>query len=425
MDWMLKVANDNGNSEHNMVIRLDGKGKEGEYTVKQPNVNVEINRMDLKGFENENTASLIENIFENILVEISSPECNGIYLIGQRALDSGEMLSELEVGFDNKSDVVLPLINTLGNLAAYALTKSMVGSKEIPQEIHVGVDMTTALPIKEYYSVPGSQEKMETKFKNGIHYVTLILGKTRVMVKIEFMRVLILPEASSVIFGLLEDEEGGPRSGKIFAAYAKKYGKEEVTGDEFDGKKILHVDIGGGTVDLPLTVDNGPHSSYISGYNTIGASHAIKDALLEIQDELGLPNLQVQNITKFVKEDKESRQRNTSVKYVNKHVAGQAKQILQKVKEELRRAKMEVDVILVYGGGSILMKKWLVDELEVIANKAEAKLLYIPEEFAVLMNVMGLTNVANNKDLYEYLLELQESKKKKFEKEKVLEEAKA
>lgn len=422
---MLKAANDNGNSEHNMVIRLDGKGKDGEVVVKQPNVNVEINRMDLKGFENENTESLIENIFDNILVEISSPECNGIYLIGKRALDSGEMLNELEVGFDNKSEVVLPLINTLGNLAAYALTKSMESSKEIPKEIHVGVDMTTALPIKEYYNVPGSQEKMESKFKNGIHYVTLILGKTRVMVKIEFKHVLILPEASSVVFGLLEDEEGNPRSGEIFAAYAEKYGKEEVTGDEFDGKKILHVDIGGGTVDLPLTVDNSPHSSYISGYNTIGASHAIKDALLEIQDELGLPNLQVQNVTKFVKDEKESRQRNTSVKYVNKHVVGQAKQILQKVKEELRRAKMEVDVILVYGGGSILMKKWLVEELEVVAKQAEAKLLYIPEEYAILMNVMGLTNVVNNNDLFEYLLELQESKKKKVEEEKVLEEAKA
>jgi len=50
----------------------------------------------------------------------------------------------------------------------------------------------------------------------------------------------------------------------------------------------------------------------------------------------------------------------------------------------------EVDVIAVYGGGSILMKPYLASKLEALCTEREIKLLYAPEKYATILNAAGL-----------------------------------
>ena len=68
----------------------------------------------------------------------------------------------------------------------------------------------------------------------------------------------------------------------------------------------------------------------------------------------------------------------------------EARAIYRKAIEEIEKANNEIDIILVYGGGSILMRKYLQTNLEKVARQIRAKLLYIEEKDAVTLEAYGL-----------------------------------
>ncbi len=77
----------------------------------------------------------------------------------------------------------------------------------------------------------------------------------------------------------------------------------------------------------------------------------------------------------------------------------QVRQIIQNVKRQLTKARNEIDVVCVYGGGSILMRTILYPQLKELCDEREIKLLYIPSEYAVQMNAMGLDAFVRGKNL--------------------------
>jgi plasmid segregation protein ParM len=64
--------------------------------------------------------------------------------------------------------------------------------------------------------------------------------------------------------------------------------------------------------------------------------------------------------------------------------------IMSHITGQLNRIRNEVDVIAVYGGGSILMRQFLFSRLDALCNEREIKLLYVPESYATLLNAIGL-----------------------------------
>ena len=78
--------------------------------------------------------------------------------------------------------------------------------------------------------------------------------------------------------------------------------------------------------------------------------------------------------------------------------------LYRKAIEEIEKANNEIDIILVYGGGSILMRKYLQTNLEKVARQIRAKLLYIEEKDAVMLEANGLYNFVNSA-LFEKLKE--------------------
>jgi plasmid segregation protein ParM len=75
---------------------------------------------------------------------------------------------------------------------------------------------------------------------------------------------------------------------------------------------------------------------------------------------------------------------------------------VQHVKKQLTKARNEIDLICVYGGGSILMRSVLYPQLKELCAEREMQLLYIPAEYAVLLNAMGLDAFVRGK-IYEAL----------------------
>ena len=97
--------------------------------------------------------SFIRNLQDQLIVTIDSPSARpGMYYIGKFALMSGELLENLQIGIDNKSDMDLPIINTLAQVAAVAVQRAYDEAKGVPSEpIEVTADMATALPVTQAY----------------------------------------------------------------------------------------------------------------------------------------------------------------------------------------------------------------------------------------------------------------------------------
>lgn len=390
MQYHFFVGNDNGNSEHDLLI--DGK------LVQQPNVNCSVD--ELPWSEEQAPESFIRNLDEQLVVTVDSPSARpGMYYIGKFALESGEILDNLQIGIDLKCDMDLPVINTLAQIAAAAVQKAYDEEKRIPEHIDVEVDMATALPVTQHSDETSA--KFERRFTAGSHHVTVHLGMQRVTVKLSFLFVKVVPEATPVIFTLQKDTEGGWREGDIFKEFVETYEIEKkFNGSYFKDKRILHVDIGDGSTEYPITEGNKFLRQFVAGSHH-GAGYAIEEALDAFNRLIHLPDSPRQFFSDVLKNPKH-KYHARAVKTLRRPLESQAKQIVLNVKRQLTKARNEIDLICVYGGGSILMRSILLPQLEAVCAEREMKLLYIPAGYAVQMNAMGLDAFVRGK-IYEAL----------------------
>ncbi|MBD2870272.1 ParM/StbA family protein [Paenibacillus arenilitoris] len=390
MNYHFLVGNDNGNSEHDLII--DGR------LIQQPNVNCTVD--ELPWSEEQSPESFIKNLQDQLVVTIDSPSARpGMYYVGKFALESGEILDNLQIGIDLKSDMDLPLINTLAQIAAVAVQKAYEEEKQIPAQIDVEVDMATALPVTQH--TDETSAKFERRFTAGTHHVTVHLGIQRVVVKVAIPFAKVVPEATPVIFTLQKDAEGNWREGDIFDEFLKEYGIEKkFNGSFFKDKRILHVDIGDGSTEYPITEGNKFLRQFVHGSHH-GAGYAIEEALDEFNRLIHLPNSPRQFFSDVIKNPKH-KYHARAIKTLRRPLESQVKQIVQNVKRQLTKARNEIDLICVYGGGSILMRSMLYPQIKELCAEREMQLLYIPAEYAVKLNAMGLDAFVRGK-IYEAL----------------------
>ncbi|WP_169084161.1 ParM/StbA family protein [Paenibacillus sp. PL91] len=390
MNYHFFVGNDNGNSEHDLII--DGK------LIQQPNVNCTVD--ELPWSEEQSPESFVKNLQDQLVVTIDSPAARpGMYYVGKFALESGEILDNLQIGIDQKSDMDLPIINTLAQIAAMAVQKAFEEEKKIPEQIDVEVDMATALPVTQH--TDETSAKFEKRFTSGTHHVTVHLGIQRVAVKIVFPFAKVVPEATPVIFTLQKDSAGGWREGEIFDDFLQSYGIEKkFNGSYFKDKRILHIDIGDGSTEYPITEGNKFLRQFVHGSHH-GAGYAIEEALQEFNRLIHLPDSPRQFFSDVIKNPKH-KYHARALKTLKRPLESQVRQIVQHVKKQLTKARNEIDLICVYGGGSILMRSVLYPQLKELCTEREMQLLYIPADYAVLLNAMGLDAFVRGK-IYEAL----------------------
>jgi plasmid segregation protein ParM len=179
------------------------------------------------------------------------------------------------------------------------------------------------------------------------------------------------------------------------------YGIEKkFNGSYFKDKRILHVDIGDGSTEYPITEGNKFLRQFVYGSHH-GAGYAIEDALDEFNRLIHLPDSPRQFFSDVIKNPKHKYYAR-AIKTLKRPLESQVKQIVQNVKRQLTKARNEIDLICVYGGGSILMRSILYPQLKELCAERELQLLYIPAEYAVQLNAMGLDAFARGK-IYEAL----------------------
>jgi plasmid segregation protein ParM len=390
MKYHFFVGNDNGNSEHDLII--DGK------LIQQPNVNCTVD--ELPWSEEQVPESFIQNLQEQLVVTIDSPAARpGMYYVGKFALESGEIVDNLQIGIDQKCDMDLPVVNTLAQIAALAVQKAYEEEKIIPDKIEVDVDMATALPVTQHSDETSA--KFEKRFTSGSHHITVHLGMKRVSVKIVFLYAKVVPEATPVIFTLQKDEEGNWRDGDIYGDFAQTYKLEKkFNGSYFKDKRILHVDIGDGSTEYPITEGNKFLRQFVYGSHH-GTGYAMEEALDEFNRLIRLPNSPRQFFSDVIK-NQGHKYHARAIKTLRRPLESQVRQIVQNIKRQLNKARNEIDLVCVYGGGSILMRSILYPLLKELCAEREMQLLYIPAEYAVQLNAMGLDAFVRGK-IYEAL----------------------
>lgn len=370
------VGNDNGNSEHDIIIN--------GYKIAQPNVIAKVRKLPM--LDEVNPKYVIDHIEDNLIVTIDSPSvAPGIYYIGNYALKSGEKVRSIEVGTDNnkvESDIVI--ISTLAQIAGNAVKQVYKDDTVLENTIIIKAEMATSLPISQYSKA--NAEKFTNKFTGGKHKVTVHVGNIRADVEISFSYVKVIPEGVTSVHGLQA------MNGEIFDDFNKKYGLN-IDGAYLKNKRILHVAIGEGTTEYPLTTDISFNPNFIRG-SINGVGHAIDKALDEFKAEKGLIDYSRQKYSQVLR-DKGHNYHDVAEEIVEGYIEEQAEEILHIAKIELQKANNEVDIICCYGGGSIPMRKQLEPKINSICERAGIKLLYISEKFAVTLEAEGLYQFAS------------------------------
>ncbi|HEU5140949.1 MAG TPA: ParM/StbA family protein [Bacillales bacterium] len=374
VDYHFQVGNDIGNSEQDIFV--DGQ------LIRQPNTYIRQDR--IPWVDEVNDEAFITNIHQHLIVTIDSPEAPaGLYFIGESAINSknSNSANNMVVGIDRKSDSNLPIVNTIGNIAGVAVQKAYKEEKKVPETIKVTVDMATAIPYEEYKEQTG--KIFEKRFTEGTHRATVHVGRKRVSVEVNFEFVKVLPEATPVIFALQN-----PRDEKLFDEFKKKYKITNMTGKYFADKDVVHVDIGEGTTEYPITRGSRVDSNFQHGSNN-GVGYAIEEATPDFKQAVMQTEVPRNFFSKCLI-NKDHKFHAAAIEHIHTPLQNQATAIVDNVKRQISSARNLIDVIVVYGGGSILMNEVLYPELDKLASRLDIKLLYVPEQYAVTMNAEGL-----------------------------------
>ncbi len=393
MKMTFKVGNDNGNSEHDLII--DG------VLITQPSVFSKVSKLpDLSSLNDE---VFVENILDNIITTVMSPAVNsgaaGSYFIGEYATKAGKLLHNIEVGaFNSKINSDVPIVNTLGIVAAYAVKR---GLKEDPNvsRIELDIEMVTALPVTQHS--PATSKAFFGKFMDTDHEVQVHLPSRVVSVVLHFVYVKVLPESICATFYVqaltMEHAEliKNADDRAEYAALVKRFFKDfnakyglNIDGKYFKNLKILHNSIGEGTTEIPLTNDISFDPNFIEGSNN-GVGHAINEVLNTF--------IKSKNLVKFTRQDYSAILRDPHHKHyefamslVQDPLAEQGEIIFRNTKQEVGKANNAIDIIMVHGGGSILMRDFLLQEYYGFGEKTDIMIFYVPSEFAVVLEVLGM-----------------------------------
>ncbi|GKS12968.1 hypothetical protein YDYSY3_39680 [Paenibacillus chitinolyticus] len=404
MKFSFPVGNDIGNSEHDIYV--DG------VLIRQPNVFSQIGQLPWSDDEIDVQKNLA-SIYDNLVVSIVSPAVpTGLYTVGKHALKTnGENVTTLYVkGNTPKSDQLGPYITTLAAIAGRAVEKAFKSGADVG-EIQVTADMASDLPVKQHN--PNNTIYMRNKFMGEKHNVTVHLGLTKkVDVRITFDFVQILQEGTPAIFALQMDSQGNWRKDKyddalvdedevvepvsLFKEFSDTYELGDIDGSYLEGKNILHLDLGDGTADSPFTRGDAVDKDFCEGRN-YGIAHAIDHAIPDLMTlaPSAFNSLSRQQYSEILKTQFSSGRKhkflNEALQAFNPHCANQVSQVVKLANDQiLNIGANEIDIIAVYGGGSILMKNQLYSQLKKLADATRIQLFYVPADYAVTLNAEGL-----------------------------------
>lgn len=379
IELSLDVGNDQGNSEQDIII--DGT------LIKSPNMYAFCAKR--KSLYGQNQENFINNIENDIIIDIMANDSisrTGTYYVGKAANTFGKAIRNIDIQNNAKYKSKIPAITTIGQIAGYAVKKVYeLGKLTKDVTINVNVDMALALPARQYTLENVRQYRkmfLDETFKTEIW--TPDYG---VNISIVFNYVHVIPEGATTAFALRYT-----KNEKIFESYNAKSENEKKLNSAFftnnENKRCLNVSIGEGTTDFPLVEGVKYNSDFLEGLDE-GVGTAIERSLETIREDTKQKEFNRQKVSAIIK-DKNNQYYDIVMNAIDAELENIAEDITQKVQTEVYRADGDIDLVCIYGGGSILMRKYLEKNLQQIFEESKTCVFYIDEEFAVDIEARGL-----------------------------------
>ncbi|WP_226567813.1 ParM/StbA family protein [Bacillus stratosphericus] len=385
----ITVAADIGNSETKMIARYEGM--EGSECFHQPSVirklikSPQIAETNLK----KNVINLDENLIVHITSNALKTHSDGLYVIGKKAMQTDmNKVQNMNIKLGNKHKHDIPVIMILSMIARKIVKDEFELKGSLDSSYQIDCDFASAIPASEFTFEKAKE--FEKRLASGDHTVVVHLGDKRVMVGINFKRTKITQEGVPAIFAMVADgEDNDQRKVGLFDKFNEVY-SEEMKPKDLLKMKIFHVDIGDGTTEYIYTNGVNPVIDACDGERR-GVGHATEDAVIMLNEILqGSFKTSRQSFMEIIK-DESHNLHSEAFNALEAAKGTQANEILEDTFEKIQnKAGNTVDLIAVYGGGSIQFREYLEESLREYAETINSKLLWVPKELAVNLNVRGL-----------------------------------
>lgn len=376
----LRIANDIGNSTDKMYV--------DDTLIRQPTVIKRIPK--IPDSTDADIQRNVANLLDELCIHVTSPSIKQptLCLVGKRALHTADRIENMNIILGNKFQQDLSIIQTLAMISGRAVQLQTEKNGSLPKNIELKVTMATAIPSSEYTSERA--RILENRFLDATHIVVVYVGSKEVHIKIEFDRVKVTQEGVAALYAILEGKDD------MFSLFNKRYKDMKYTAKDFRDKKMLHADIGDGTTEYPFTSGLQPIPDACSG-ELRGVGHTTQDAIISLKEELGGHLRTNRQQFMSILNDESHHLNKEAIRHMDQSKYAQARSILEDIQAKyLNNAASEAEIIPVYGGGSIVFKKELYDDLVAFSMQVKAKVLWIPEKYAVDMNIEGLKILRDN-----------------------------
>lgn len=334
----------------------------------------------------------------DVTVSSSAVKTQGRFLLGTAAVKSSLPMRAFDVNdFTGKSDNDLSIILTLGMIAAQRVALAVKNDEDLSEQLNAEVNMTTALPVSEGKK-NGIVDSYINKYVNSKHTVVFHNLKDPITVSLTFNKVYVALEGE--VAQLYIQNSDIKLKGLIKKDFAKNYPELateiEVT-DLVKIKNLLGIDIGEGTTDL-VVIKDGKANAVSSTSLPTGYGNALQDAIdvLQTQNMNFEARSQLQDYLPLAK-----RMQNKVRQTVFEQLAPFADKIVEAASKTMRKAGANVEVLYVYGGGSIPMleqtelRQKLAQKMKDFSGGIDVPVIWIDKSYAQILNEKGLELVLN------------------------------
>lgn len=339
----------------------------------------------------------------DITVSSSAVKTQGRFLLGTAAVKSSLPMRAFDVNdFTGKSDNDLSIILTLGMIAAQRVALAVENDEDLSEQLNAEVNMTTALPVSEGKK-NGIVDSYINKYINSKHTVVFHNLKDPITVSLTFNKVYVALEGE--VAQLYIQNSDIKLKGLIKKDFAKNYPELateiEVT-DLVKIKNLLGIDIGEGTTDL-VVIKDGKANAVSSTSLPTGYGNALQDAIdvLQTQNMNFEARSQLQDYLSQDVSPLAKRMQNKVRQTVFEQLAPFADKIVEAASKTMRKAGANVEVLYVYGGGSIPMleqtelRQKLAQKMKDFSGGIDVPVIWIDKSYAQILNEKGLELVLN------------------------------
>lgn len=354
--------------------------------------------LESEAFASEN----IKNLSNTMVGLIKSKSISNVdtkrAFFGERAVKVGKNLRDFSI--DNttpKSEDALGIMLILSNIATSAIIHLGVDNIVPGETVEVDAVVSTALPIRDLMR---HRDAYINKLENGLHSVIIENFEENIIVNINIIKVSVLPEGSMAnkIIGLMGED--------ILDVALKSSGIHDITADMLvDATNVIGVDIGEGTVNLPVVIDGKVALESSTSINT-GYGSILSDAIEHLYDsglrissrkELSALLIKGRNGELRLPLDKSKYQ---TAEAAMKDATDQFKLTFFRAYDKVfKDVGSQIHVTYVYGGGSSALKEALLVDLNnsnLIGDDVGVPVIFLDSSYSRNLNRVGLFGAATN-----------------------------